>query len=92
MLGAKLRNETIERARQLTVEQMGDLLHARPHWGYGETKRRGQRCVLGSGLGQYRPLVGADLWKEIGSPVVCEPSLDGNRQIVVLSVVRDEAR
>ncbi len=56
-IGAKLKNETVERTRQLTVDQVGYLLRAPLSRGYGDTRLRGQRRMLGSGLGKYRPLV-----------------------------------
>jgi excisionase family DNA binding protein len=50
---AKLQNETLDRTRLLTVEQVADLLHVQPSWVYGHTRRRAQDRIPGFRLGKY---------------------------------------
>lgn len=64
--GANGQNETVERTRLLTVEQVADLLHVPPSWVYGHTRRRAQDRIPGFRLGKYWRFSEADVltWVE----------------------------
>lgn len=60
---AKLPNETLDRTRLLTVEQVADLLHVPSSWVYGHTRRRAQDRIPGFRLGKYWRFSEAEILK-----------------------------
>jgi excisionase family DNA binding protein len=63
---AKPQNETVERARLLTVEQVADLLHVPRSWVYSHTRVRAQDRIPAFRLGKYWRFDEADVlrWVE----------------------------